>query len=181
MEGATNIPVRRTVLIRPAGHLPKWPAECVVCGQSCNEVRDIRSYVTYRTGKGGAIDLPTGAAFQVPMHEACRHRFRFSTPLWVHAAGLLLTALMGYVGYLFMIPGGGIPVSLIVLGAMLGATIYLVTKSLLYPNYVKVVDKAPYYEFSFRDAGYAQRFAALNADGMKAADDSLRRGIRGFS
>lgn len=181
MEGSTNIPVSRTVLIRPAGHLPKWPGECVVCGQPCKEMRDIRSHITYKTGWGGAIDLPTGATFQVPMHQACRHRFRFSTPLWVHAVGLLFTGLMGYVGYLFMIPGAGVPVPLIVLGVLTGATFYLVTKGFLYPNYVKVVDKAPYYEFSFRDPGYTQKFAALNADGMKTADDSLRRGGGGFS
>ena len=176
MEGSTNVAVDRSVLIRPAGHLPKWPGECVVCGQPCSEMRDIRSHITYKTGWGGAIDFPSGATFQVPMHQACRQRFRFSTPLWVHAVGLLFTGLMGYVGYLFMIPGAGVPVSLIVLGALIGATVYVVTKGLLYPNYVKVVDKAPYYEFSFRDAGYAQRFAALNADGMKTAADSLRRG-----
>jgi len=175
MDGATDIPANRRVLLRPAGHLPKWPAECVVCGAACDEMRDLRSYVTYRISLGGAIDLPTGATFQVPMHKACRHRFRFSTPLWVHVAGVLFMGLMGYVGYLFMIPGAGVPVSLIVLGALIGATVYWVTRSILYPDYVKVVDKMPYYAFSFRDPGYARRFAALNADGERAADASLRK------
>lgn len=101
--------------------------------------------------------------------------------MWVHVAGLAFTSLLVGMGYLSKSPGGDVPVkSMVILGSA-GAAMYLLMRAVMHSDYVKIIDKAPYYEFTFRDHDYAQKFAALNADGLKAAQESLRKGVgQGF-
>ena len=160
--------VNGNVRFTVAQHSPRWPQQCVVCGETCAETRELAS--TAEKNKGYQIfwTVKGARSFEVPVHVTamdCYRKLIHPMPLWAQAAWVLIGlsggALMGAVTRpdwsdrigAFVIFGG---IALLLARVFVGAGFQ--------PD-LEIQDLGALgYVASFKDEAYAQRFAELNRD-----------------
>lgn len=151
-----------------SGRGPRWPQQCVVCGETCVETRELASTAEKNIGNRLYWTVKGARSFEVPVHVTARDCYRkliHPMPLWAHVAWVLIGlsggALMGAVARpdwndrvgAFVIFGGiALLLARVIVGA--GFQLSLAIQDLGALGYVA----------SFKDETYAQRFAELNRD-----------------
>lgn len=159
------------VLLHSSSHSPQWPNACVVCDQPCTEMSELGSYVSWGPGHF-RLNFKVGPRFSVPLHDACHSSFKHATPIWVYISGISLLALLGCLSFLIAKPGAEFP--LMAFSATLCLMAFSAFTALVYPPYVRIMDQAPYYEFSFRSKKYANKFSSLNVNRIKTLQEAMK-------
>lgn len=149
-------------------HGPRWPRQCVVCGETCVETRELDSTAEKNKGYQLYWTVKGARSFEVPVHVTagdCYRKLIHPMPLWAQAAWVLIGlsggALMGAIARpdwndrigAFVIFGS---IALLLAWASVGAA---------FQPGLEIQDLGALgYVASFKDEAYAQRFAELNRD-----------------
>lgn len=155
-----------TVPFKMTGHLPKWPQECVVCGQSCVETHELRSRVPSRRNQ--SLFARGTRSFSVPVHVSegdCLAKLKRPIPLLVIGGELVLAAVVGGIASTFVRPEPAARIFVFCVGTIMAIfPIWMVVLD-RYPPYVEIWENSGVdYSAGFRRQSFARKFAELNQD-----------------
>lgn len=163
--------VNGNVRFRVTEHGPKWPEQCVVCGETCIETREFDSTAEKKIGNRLYWTAKGAHSFKVPVHATtrdCYRKLKHPMPLWGQAAwvlgGLLGGAFMGAIAR----PDWKDRIGAFVIFGSIALLIARIIVGAAFPRGLIIHDLGALgYVASFNDEIHAQRFAELNKDAVE--------------
>lgn len=160
-----QLEVNGNVHFRMNGNGPRWPQQCVVCGDTCVETREVFSTRDVYFGRF-SYTIKGLNSFLVPVHvtaKGCERLLRHPIPLWAQIAWMLAGLAVGvFMGAIAKPDWGSRGGAFLIFGGI-GLIIARVPVIVMFesPLDIKEID-GPEFFASFKDESYALRFAELN-------------------
>lgn len=160
--------VNGTVRFRVTGHIPRWPQQCVICGETCVETCELDSTAERNLGYKLYWTVKGARSFEVPVHVTtrdCYRKLNHPMPLWGQAAWVLVGLLGGaFMGALAR-PDWNDRIGAFIIFGCIALLIARVIVGSAFQRGLVIQDLGTLgYVASFKDDAYAQRFAELNRD-----------------
>ncbi len=166
MEQQDPLELDGDVHFKMTKHLPRWPQECVVCGQLCMETYEVRSQASPRPGQP---PFERGIrTFPVPVHTNnadCLRKLRRPQPLSIILGTAALAAAVGLGASTFVRPELPARIFVFCVGTIMAFFPIWMLVLDRYPPYVSIWESNGVdYGVGFRHESFARKFVELNQD-----------------